>query len=191
MKRKHSTIQKKSSQPENQAARRHLLKAIASGGTIATAATLVPSSWVKPVINSVTLPAHAQTSTPTVYALEILSGPTIRSAGSTPPDLECRNGPELDPVVIGVTPADGSKDGMSVTMTRTWGTGLGAGKNSTPDVQTIAGNTVSFQPNGFIPGIDVCNNNFTDNGDTVTLGFSISDNSATPTSIAFTAEDLI
>lgn len=49
-----------------QEARRTLLKkAAASSGVVATAAAL-PNTWVKPVLNSVITPAHAQTSAPTV-----------------------------------------------------------------------------------------------------------------------------
>lgn len=40
--------------------KRETLKKIAS---ICAVATIVPSSWIKPVINSVILPVHAQTST--------------------------------------------------------------------------------------------------------------------------------
>ncbi len=45
-------------QPSN---RRNLLKALASGGVVA--GTALPAAWTRPVVDSVLLPAHAQTTT--------------------------------------------------------------------------------------------------------------------------------
>ena len=46
---------------ENQSSRRRLLKSVAVGGVF-SAAKGIPGSWTRPVIESVVLPAHAQTS---------------------------------------------------------------------------------------------------------------------------------
>ena len=43
--------------------RRKLLKSIAAGSGAVIAGKSLPESWVKPVVDSVMLPAHAQTST--------------------------------------------------------------------------------------------------------------------------------
>lgn len=43
-------------------ARRKLLKTIMSGGGAIVAAKSLPENWTKPVVDSVMLPAHAQTS---------------------------------------------------------------------------------------------------------------------------------
>ncbi|MDZ7842411.1 MAG: hypothetical protein U5R46_16555 [Gammaproteobacteria bacterium] len=42
--------------------RRRLIKALASGGGIVATGSLLPTSWRTPVIDSVVLPGHAQTS---------------------------------------------------------------------------------------------------------------------------------
>ena len=44
-------------------ARRKLLKGIVAGGGALTAGKALPENWAKPVVESVTLPAHAQTTT--------------------------------------------------------------------------------------------------------------------------------
>ncbi|GJL83572.1 MAG: hypothetical protein DHS20C01_32060 [marine bacterium B5-7] len=44
--------------------RRKLLKSLVAGGSVAaTTATLFPEKWTKPVVDSVVLPSHAQTTT--------------------------------------------------------------------------------------------------------------------------------
>jgi hypothetical protein len=43
-------------------ARRKLLKTIVSGGGVIVAGKSLPESWTKPVVDSVMLPAHAETS---------------------------------------------------------------------------------------------------------------------------------
>lgn len=53
----------KSEQNSNNASRRRLLKALATtGGAMATGSAVLPAKWVSPVVNSIMLPAHAQTS---------------------------------------------------------------------------------------------------------------------------------
>ena len=45
--------------------RRKLIHSIALGGGVIIAGKSIPNSWTKPIIQSVILPAHAQTSEPT------------------------------------------------------------------------------------------------------------------------------
>lgn len=44
------------------AARRKILRTIVTGGGLGATAAFVPTTWTKPVVDAVTLPAHAQTS---------------------------------------------------------------------------------------------------------------------------------
>lgn len=53
-------------------ARRQLLKALAATGGAATAASLLPGEWVKPVIEAGLLPAHAQAS-PGNFSLAVIN----------------------------------------------------------------------------------------------------------------------
>lgn len=55
--------------------RRELLKALTLGGGAVTVANL-PANWTKPVVNSVMLPAHAQTTSPSTCSL-LLDGCTL------------------------------------------------------------------------------------------------------------------
>ena len=43
-------------------ARRKLIMSLAAGGGVLTAGKMVPNTWVKPVVDSVVMPAHAQCS---------------------------------------------------------------------------------------------------------------------------------
>ena len=47
-----------------QASRRRLMKTLAAGGVMTTAAIQLPKQWAKPLVDIVLLPAHAQTSPP-------------------------------------------------------------------------------------------------------------------------------
>ncbi|MDA9981506.1 twin-arginine translocation signal domain-containing protein [Gammaproteobacteria bacterium] len=40
-------------------ARRRLIKSLAAGGGVLTTGAMVPNTWVKPVVDSVIMPAHA------------------------------------------------------------------------------------------------------------------------------------
>ena len=42
--------------------RRNALKAMAAGGGAVTTAAMLPEKWAKPIVDGITLPAHAQTS---------------------------------------------------------------------------------------------------------------------------------
>ncbi len=57
-----STRQKHSIKSDSKNSRRKLIKSAAIGTGALGAASVAPSNWVKPVINSVAIPAHAQTT---------------------------------------------------------------------------------------------------------------------------------
>ena len=71
--------------------RRKLLKSIAAGGGAIVAGKSLPENWKRPVVDSVMLPAHAETSptptepptpTPTPTNTFVGTGPTPQSTGS-------------------------------------------------------------------------------------------------------------
>ena len=70
----------------NKLSRRCVLGSLAAGGGIA--ATTLPQTWIKPVIDSVLLPVHAQTSpttcSPTSFSDTQSSGPLCPAATSNP-----------------------------------------------------------------------------------------------------------
>ncbi len=90
--------------------RRELLKALAVGGA-ATAVSLVPGEWVKPVIEAGVLPAHAQAS-PLNFTLAILSftagsnigNVTTTGGGPAPCEIE---------IEVQMTPA---REGVSIRL---------------------------------------------------------------------------
>lgn len=41
-------------------ARRKLIMSLAAGGGVLTTGKMLPNTWVKPVVDSVVMPAHAQ-----------------------------------------------------------------------------------------------------------------------------------
>lgn len=47
---------------QDTAPRRRILRYLAAGGGLGTSAALVPATWTKPLVKTVVLPAHAQTS---------------------------------------------------------------------------------------------------------------------------------
>lgn len=57
--------------------RRKLLKSFAVGGGVAATAASMPKEWVKPVLDQVVLPAHAQTSQPDPIVGVFSSGATL------------------------------------------------------------------------------------------------------------------
>lgn len=50
------------SEKDKNAARRRILKRLVAGGGIVATGKMMPDGWNKPVVESVILPAHAQTS---------------------------------------------------------------------------------------------------------------------------------
>jgi hypothetical protein len=58
---------------EQRRSRRKVLKLIAVGGTVLTVESILPETWVKPVIETIVLPAHAETSGGTIT----ITGPSI------------------------------------------------------------------------------------------------------------------
>ena len=64
--------------------RRKLVKIITIGGVLATVA--LPNSWIKPVIQSVIVPAHAQASPAsfTTTVAPTTAAPPTTPAGTTP-----------------------------------------------------------------------------------------------------------
>lgn len=62
-------MKSKNSRDTRDASRRKLIKSLGiSSGVVATSA-LIPKTWTKPIVESVVLPAHAQTSqAPTIFA---------------------------------------------------------------------------------------------------------------------------
>jgi hypothetical protein len=66
--------------------RRKILKSIAAGGGAFIAGKSLPSTWIKPVVDSVVLPAHAQTSTCTIditWIITVTGGTVNYSEDST------------------------------------------------------------------------------------------------------------
>ena len=53
-----------SEQRDVRASRRRLIKAIAGSGSVIVGTKVVPKEWIKPVVDSVILPAHAQITPP-------------------------------------------------------------------------------------------------------------------------------
>ena len=62
--------------------RRKLLKSIAAGSGAIVAGKSLPESWKRPVVDSVMLPAHAQTSPPsTTFSCSVVGQATINVSG--------------------------------------------------------------------------------------------------------------
>lgn len=72
---------------EKAPSRRKLIKAIAGAAGGAATASAVPSSWTKPIVNAVMLPAHAQTTGPTTTPPP--AGPTPPPQTTPPPTVGC------------------------------------------------------------------------------------------------------
>lgn len=63
-------------------ARRRLLKSVVAGGGVLATGKLLPENWARPVVQSVVLPAHAQTSLVSFDGL-FDTGPLISDAGGS------------------------------------------------------------------------------------------------------------
>jgi len=93
--------------------RRKLLKSIAAGSGAIVAGKSLPESWSRPVVDSVMLPAHAQTSEVVTYILscESASAP-IGSHTSPGPDVDVTAGSQGLIVDVAVTPAPTAPDNV-------------------------------------------------------------------------------
>lgn len=71
---------------EKNTARRRLLKSVVAGGGVLATGKLLPENWFRPVVRSVVLPAHAQTSPPVSFdGLYVFEGPAIGDALDSQP----------------------------------------------------------------------------------------------------------
>lgn len=69
---------------EKNTARRRLLKSVVAGGGVLATGKLLPENWARPVVRSVILPAHAQTS-PVSFDGLFDTGDLITDAGGPQP----------------------------------------------------------------------------------------------------------
>lgn len=69
---------------EKNTARRRLLKSIVAGGGVLATGKLLPENWARPVVQSVLLPAHAQTS-PVSFDGFFDTGELLGDAGGSQP----------------------------------------------------------------------------------------------------------
>ncbi len=74
----------------NIGARRRLLKSVVAGGGVLATGRLLPENWARPVVQSVMLPAHAQTSPASFDGLYVFENGSIGDA------LESQPGSILD-----------------------------------------------------------------------------------------------
>jgi len=71
--------------PEKHAERRRkLLKGLAAGGGAITTSKLLPESWGKPILDAITLPAHAQATGLRVLTASALANTTAVSCATSP-----------------------------------------------------------------------------------------------------------
>ena len=67
---------------DKQGSRRKLLKSVAVGGGAVAAGKMLPEQWARPVVDSVMLPSHAQTSDPSLGAFAG-SGAVVQNESAT------------------------------------------------------------------------------------------------------------
>ena len=112
--------------------RRKLLKSIAAGSGAVVVGKSLPETWSKPVINSVVLPAHAETTDDTG---SLPAGTIICSSLTVRDGSQCQSG-QISFYVSGeVSASDGSSlTGASLTVTYANGerSGPGPGPTTTP-----------------------------------------------------------
>ena len=128
--------------------RRQLLKSIAAGSGAVIAGKNLPEKWTKPVVDSVMLPAHAQTSpsTPTGCHVEVHGHFTddkkqkIPSGASIPASTEIHFG-------VTVTPNPGA-------VVLSWGVSVNGGtpSNGTPMTNSNGVYASGLLANTFSPG---------------------------------------
>jgi hypothetical protein len=88
--------------------RRRLLKTIVTGGTTAAGFSALPAEWKKPVVNTILLPAHAQTSSATTTASPLGDAPAFIQAVSFAYNLSGADG--TDGAISGnITPTNTPK----------------------------------------------------------------------------------
>ncbi len=89
--------------------RRQALKKILAGSSIVGASTVVPDTWVKPIVNAVVLPAHAQASPPLMLPMN------AAWAGGSMTSIEPRSGEGLAKRLLDqIVPKARAGDDMSV-----------------------------------------------------------------------------
>jgi hypothetical protein len=93
--------------PKRSQARRRLLKSLALGAGAATTATVVPKEWIKPVVDSVVVPLHAQGSPVLSMTCEIDVQDENFSEGSHLASfpLSSDNATDIDDIIIEIDPA--------------------------------------------------------------------------------------
>lgn len=127
--------------------RRRLLKTLLAGGAAATAATALPDSWTKPLVDSVSVPVHAQSSAPsfiqTISIAYTITGPEGFSSSVTPantPRTHLFDSNFLYEHSYAFTPTVSVTPGITDTFTLSVAEVIAGGNqtNFTPGTQTLA-----------------------------------------------------
>ncbi|MDH3378768.1 MAG: hypothetical protein OEQ39_17730 [Gammaproteobacteria bacterium] len=132
--------------------RRRALKSMMAGGAAATGAGLLQKEWAKPVVDSVVLPAHAQTTEPLIggfltSASMAYSATSFFDAGNVSGSLTPANSPEsvnlLDPLNFysyqltpSISVAPGTVGNFNLTMNESAFAG-GDDTNFTPATENV------------------------------------------------------
>ena len=127
--------------------RRRLLKTLLAGGAAVTAATALPDSWKKPLVDSVVTPLHAQGSAPsfiqTISIAYTITGPEGFSSTVTPantPRTHLFDSNLLSSHAYSFTPTVSVTPGIADTFTLSVAEVIAGGNetNFTPTTQTLA-----------------------------------------------------
>lgn len=130
------------SRDKHSRARRRLLKALAAGGGAVAATQVVPARWVKPVVDTVVVPAHAQATGPSMTvqlsliqdAVDDAGSDTFNAPGAFVADFGLiANSDDLD-VTGQATLINPPVPGQSVTLTLALAGGVDAGIGTNPQV---------------------------------------------------------